>query len=48
MNNNKKLFTASLILVSVNTLTASNLSNVFRNVKINDTKNGIMIPANRP
>lgn len=48
MNNNKKLFTISLILVSVTTLTASNLFDVFRYVKRNDIKNGIAVPESRP
>ena len=48
MNNNKKLFTISLILVSVTTLTASNLFDVFCHVKRNDIKNGIAVPASRP
>ena len=35
-------------MVSVITLTASNLLNVFCNVKRNDIKNGIVALANRP
>ena len=48
MKNIKTLFTASLVLASVTIATASNLFNTLRNVESNDTKNGIVIPANRP
>jgi hypothetical protein len=48
MKNIKTLFTASLVIASVTISTASNLFNTLRNVESNDTKNGIVAPANRP
>lgn len=48
MKNIKTLFAASLILASVTFATASNFFNTLRNVETNDTKNGMITPANRP
>lgn len=48
MKNIKTLFTASLVLASVTFATASNFFNALRNVETNDTKTGMIAPANRP
>ena len=44
----KTLFTVGFVITSVIVSTASNLFTVFRNVESNDTKSGIVAPANRP